>query len=142
MRRVVDERGAIGGIEGLAFGILIFVFGMFMVLNAWAVVDGTMTATAAAREATRAYVEAGSQQQAVVAAQAATTGANHRITAVNLTPPGNFERCQPVTATVTLEVPRMSLPLIGGAGGVVDVHGSHTEVIDPYRSGLAASGGC
>jgi hypothetical protein len=139
---VRDERGAIGGLEGLAFGILVFVFGLFMVMNAWAVVDGTMTATAAAREATRAYVEADSPQQGFTAAQAATTSNNQRITAVSFSPAGNYARCRPVTATVTLEVPRVSLPLIGGAGGVVHVHGSHTEVVDPYRSGLPATGGC
>lgn len=149
MNRVFDETGAMGGLEGLAFGILIFVFGTFMILNAWAVVDGNMAASAAAREAARAYVEAPSdasgRTQADAAANEVMAGHNHLTPIVAISASagsGTYQRCEPVTATVTVEVPRVSLPLIGAAGGFVKVHGVHTEVIDPYRSGLSGTANC
>ena len=33
---VKDESGQLGGLEGLAFGVLIFVMGTLVVVNAWA----------------------------------------------------------------------------------------------------------
>jgi hypothetical protein len=141
-----DERGAVGGIEGLAFGVLIFAIGTFVVMNTWAVVDGTMATSAAAREATRAYVEAGSsrngQTDAVDAAEQAMAGHNHLSTSVLITPNGNLNRCTPITATVTAEVPRIALPMIGVKGGMVKVRSTHTEVVDPYRSGLSGTATC
>ena len=62
------ERGQIGGIEVLPFGVLIFVAGSLLLANAWAVIDAKLAATAAAREATRAYVEAPDQATAEAAA--------------------------------------------------------------------------
>jgi len=143
-----DERGAIGGLEGLAFGILLFAFGTLMVVNAWAVVDGKMTVGAAAREATRTFVEAPNEQQAIVsandAAQTVVNGRHDAHTAVQITPLGNggYGRCEKVTATVRIDIPRVSLPLIGGTGGTFPVSASHTEVIDPYRSGLGSTATC
>ena len=58
-RRCADERGAVGGIEVLPLGMLVLVVGTLLVVNAWAVVDAKLAASAAAREAARAYVEAG-----------------------------------------------------------------------------------
>ena len=143
-----DESGAIGGLEGLAFGVLLFAFGTLMVVNAWAVVDGKMVASAAAREATRSFVESADERAATIAAEnAALRVANSRReahTSVEVTPLSNagFGRCESVTATVRIDVPRVSLPLIGGVGGVFPVSSSHTEVIDPYRSGLTSTATC
>ena len=53
-----DEAGQAGGLEGIAFGLLIFVLGTLLIANAWAVVDTKLAVTAAAREAARAFVEA------------------------------------------------------------------------------------
>jgi hypothetical protein len=52
--RLRDEGGAVGGLEVLPFGLLIFVVGILLVVNAWAVVDAKLAAEAAAREAARA----------------------------------------------------------------------------------------
>ena len=52
-----DEHGQVGGIEGLVFGVLVFVFGALLVANAWAVVDAKSAASVAAREAARVCVE-------------------------------------------------------------------------------------
>src|SRR5262249_20666878 len=67
------QAGQVGGIEAVAFGVLIFVIGILVVANGWAVVDAKLATAAAAREATRAYVEAPSAEAADrVAAGAAT----------------------------------------------------------------------
>jgi hypothetical protein len=143
-----DERGAIGGLEGLAFGVLLFAFGTLMVVNAWAVVDGKMTASAAAREATRSYVEATNEREALTnannAAMDAVNGRPNAHTLLAVTPLSNrgFGRCEEVTATVRIDIPRVRLPLIGGTGGTFPVSATHTEVIDPYRSGLASTATC
>src|SRR5207248_1263005 len=61
---VRDERGQIGGIEAVAFGVLVFVLGLLIVVNAWGVVDAKVAAAAAAHDAARAYVEAPSREAA------------------------------------------------------------------------------
>jgi hypothetical protein len=71
------EDGAVGGFEGLAFGVLIFVVGTLLVANAWAVIDAKVAAASAAREAARAYVEAPSEQAGQAGAAAAAAGALH-----------------------------------------------------------------
>ena len=44
-------------------------------------------------------------------------------------------------SVVSYEVPTFRLPWIGGfAGSVVTATGRHSEVVDPYRSGLATDG--
>ena len=50
--------------EVIPFGVLTFVVGALLIANAWAVVDAKMAVSAAAREATRAYVEAPSEGDA------------------------------------------------------------------------------
>jgi Flp pilus assembly protein TadG len=144
-----DERGAMGGLEGLAFGVLIFAFGTLMVLNAWAVVDGKLVASAAAREATRSFVEApnerAAREAADSAAQQVVNGRRNARTTLDIAPIGTgagFGRCEQITANVRIDVPRVSLPLIGGTGGTFPVSATHTEVIDPYRSGLESTATC
>jgi hypothetical protein len=44
-----DETGAVGGIEVLPFALLVFVAGTLLLANAWAVVEGKVAASAAAR---------------------------------------------------------------------------------------------
>ena len=58
MRRCRGDRGQVGGVEALPFGVLVFVVGVLLVVNLWAIVDAKVAATSAAREAARAYVEA------------------------------------------------------------------------------------
>jgi hypothetical protein len=53
-----DDRGQVGGIEALPFGLLVFVVGSLLVANAWAVIDAKIAVDAAARQAARAYAEA------------------------------------------------------------------------------------
>src|SRR5262249_31189481 len=53
-----DDRGQIGDIEALPFGILIFVVGTLLVLNVWSVIDAKLATDAAATQAARTFVEA------------------------------------------------------------------------------------
>jgi hypothetical protein len=148
MSRVRDERGAIAGVEGLFFGVLIFVMGTLLVTNAWNVVDSKLATTASAREATRAYVEADNRNSALDAAQAGAmesmAGHGYRgaeLSVLEDTRPG-YQRCGTVTLGVTTEVDRIALPLISGSGGTITISSTHTEVIDPYRSGLPGTASC
>jgi hypothetical protein len=47
-------------------------------------------------------------------------------------------RCRPVTVTVAYDVPTIAVPWIGAfGGGLLTTKAHHTEIVDPYRSGLA-----
>ena len=137
------DDGVIGGIEVLAFGFLTLVIGALLVANAWGIVDAKIAVTAAAREAARAFVESPGADVAGQRAQqaAAETLTGHgrdlaRVTEVAVR--GSFARCARVTATVGYTVPAIALPWIGGLADTT-VTGSHTEIVDPYRSGLGTT---
>jgi hypothetical protein len=150
MRRVGGDRGQVGGIEVLPFGVLIFVVGALLVTNAWGVVDAEIAADAAAREAVRAYVEAPDGTSAATDARraaAATLTAHGRradLLTISIRRAGDaaFERCVPVTVDVHYPVPAIVLPWIGGYGHAFDVRARHTERVDPFRSGLTGNGMC
>lgn len=142
-----DDRGQVAGIEVLPFGFLIFVVGALLLANAWAVVDAKLAVTAAAREAARTYVEAPDESAAVstalLAARDALAGQRGGETLdLRITAEGGFRRCALVTAEVEVEVPAVGLPFIGGFGRTFDVTASHSEIVDPYRSGLPGEADC
>jgi hypothetical protein len=139
-----DERGAVGGIEVLPFAFLVFVAGTLLLADAWAVVQGKVAASAAAREAARAYVEspgpAGTAEgEAAAAARLALEGnggvpERMRLEAVG---PLSFRRCARVTFEVRYSVATVNVPWIGAfGGGLVTTSARHSEVVDPYRSGV------
>ncbi len=136
------EDGLAGGGDVLAVGLLTFVVGALLVANAWGIVDAKLAVTAAAREAARAYVEAddaGAARTAALGAARATLDGHGR-DGSRLDPfelRGRFARCARVTAVVGYTVPAVSLPWIGGLGDTT-VLGRHSEVVDPFRAGLAA----
>jgi CBS domain containing-hemolysin-like protein len=154
-----DDRGQVGGIEALPFGILVFVVGALLVANAWAVVDAKVAVDAAARQATRHYVESevgGSrepggrvdlEQAAVDAGLAALEAhgrdpANATVGLSSLDGSGGqqgYTRCARATFTASYEVPALSIPWIGGFGDGIDVTSSHSELVDPFRSGVPGS---
>jgi hypothetical protein len=136
-----SERGQIGGFEVLPFGLLLFVSAMLVVTNAWAVIDSKMATSAASREATRAYVESTNAADANDAlhhraheALAAYGRDGDRVEIeVDAEP---FGRCARVTVAVSYRVPALTVPFIGGFGSGVIARSRHSEVVDPYRSGL------
>jgi putative hemolysin len=150
------DRGQVGGVEALPFGILVFVVGALLVANAWAVVDAKLAVDAAARQAARHYVEAevdggrgaaGAEQAAVDAGLAALEAhgrdpAEATVTLSALEGTGGqvgFTRCARATFTASYEVPALTVPWIGGFGDGIDVTSSHSELVDPYRSGVPGS---
>ena len=146
--RARGDDGQVGGIEALPFGILVFVIGALLVANCWAVVDAKLAVDAAARQATRHYVEADAAadpEQSAVEAGLETLAAYGRDPAkgvVGLTGlegsggQDGFTRGARATFTASYEVPALTIPWIGGFGDGIDVTSNHSELVDPYRSGV------
>lgn len=137
-----DERGQ-GGLEVLPFGFLVLVAGVLLVVNVWAVVDAKLATEAASREAARAYVEAPSAvdayDAAVAAGREALAGHHRDPDAARFTGPDHtaFVRCNRITWAVAYDVPSLTLPFIGGFGPrMITARSAHSEVVDPYRSGV------
>ena len=140
-----DEGGQIAGLEGLVFGMLLFVFGALLVVNAWAVVDAKLASSAAAREATRAFVEGREPGEAARAAEAAAVSAfagYGRATdraEVRLVE-GELARCSRVVFEASYRLPALRIPVLGGLGDGFHVTSRHAELVDPHRSGLGGPG--
>jgi hypothetical protein len=142
-----DESGFAGGADGLVFGLLIFVVGTILVANAWAVVDTKMAADSAARQAVRAYVEAPDPTTAAAEAQQsadeALLGYGRTASRASLSlSSGAYGRCQRVTIEVHYRAALVELPLVGNLGAAETVTAQHSELIDPYRSGLPGTALC
>jgi hypothetical protein len=136
-----DEAGQLAGAEALPFGILVFIVGVLLVANAWAVVDAKLAVSAAAREATRAYVESPPDSdpmaRAEAAARDAVEGAGRDPSRLSLTAlDADFSRCAEVELEARYPVPALTIPLIGGYGRGFTAIARHAEIVDPYRSGV------
>lgn len=140
------EAGAAGGFEAIPFGVLIFVLGTLLVANAWALIDAKFAVAAAAREATRAFVEADPSadplQDARDAAAATLTAYGRDPARMGLDPAGEFARCQRVSMTVTYPVPVVVLPGLTPLGSGLEATSTHSEIVDPLRSGLEGEATC
>ncbi len=145
--RVSGEAGFVGGFEGLLFGLLLFVAGTLLIGYAWAVVDTKSAAEEAARQAARTYVQAPSS---ALAASSAQQAANASLTGYGRDPAravvalvaGSFARCQRITISVSFPAPLLLLPFIGRVGSGTTVRAEHSELVDPYRSGLPGTATC
>ncbi len=140
--RGVPERDESGqaGLE-LPFGLLTFVVAALLVANAWAVVDAKIAVSAAAREATRAFVEAPVDADplalADAAARSAIEGAGRDPDELVLTPlEATFARCETVRFEAGYQIPALRLPWLGGFGSGFTATSRHAEVVDPYRTGV------
>jgi hypothetical protein len=139
-----DESGQVAGIEAIPFGLLTFVVGTLLVTNAWAVVDAKMAVSAAAREATRAFVEAPSEAEAeplaFAAADSAFRGSGRDPADLELTAlEATFARCQIVRFEAKYRIPAIRVPWVGGFGDGFTATARHAEVVDPYRTGVPAA---
>ncbi|MFA9432666.1 hypothetical protein [Egicoccus sp. AB-alg2] len=145
MRAWRQEEGFAAGAEALAFGVLVFVLGTLVVVNAWAVVDAKFAASAAAREAVRAAVEAPTAAdqpgRADIAARAALAAHGGQEAAAVTPLRLGLERCQEIAYEIRVEVPALLLPGIATRTAPFVVIGRHVEVVDPYRSGLDVAPG-
>ena len=146
-RRSFDERGQAGGFEVLPFGLLVLVIGTLLVANAWGVVDAKLAVTASAREAARVFVEAPTEDRGAAAAERAAreaiAGHGRDPDRLTIERSGTFTRCGRVTFIVSYRVPTVQLPWIGGFGGsLITAKAAHSELVDPFRSGLPGSAAC
>jgi len=150
------DAGQVAGIEAIPFGILVFVVGALLVANLWAVVDAKSAVDAAAREATRSYVEAqvdGATTASAAADSAVDAGlaaleargrdpsqATVELTALDgVGGQSGFTRCARATFTASYQVPALTVPWIGGFGDGFTVTSRHSELVDPFRSGVPGS---
>jgi hypothetical protein len=149
--RLQGDRGQVGGIEALPFGLLVFVLGSLLIANAWAVVDAKFATDAAAREAVRAFVEASADAvdpvtDARLVGLEALAGHGRDPGRATVDPVGEvaLARCERATFEAVYVVPALSLPLIGGWGnGPFTVRSTASELVDPFRAGLdGAADGC
>jgi Flp pilus assembly protein TadG len=142
-----DERGQVGGIEAVAFGMLVIVVGVLIISNAWGVIDAKTAASEAAREAARTFATAPATSDAqadALARQAAMDtlrqlGWTRSGISVQRTG-GVFIRCALVTYEVTIPVPVFRLPWLRSDVAAFQATASHSEQVDPYRSGVPGSG--
>ncbi len=146
--RGIGDAGFVAGAEALAFGVLVFVFGTLVILNAWRLVDARFASSAAAREAVRASIDApvGTaapelRDLAHAAAVGAVRAHGYEGVRLSIEPIGPLEqiRCAPVRIRATVTVQVTSLPLWRHRTRY-DVASVHEELIDPYRTGLPTDG--
>lgn len=140
------------GIEALPFGLLIFVAGTLLLVNIWGVVDAKFAADAAAREATRYVVESArlDHEPSAIRAGAEAVAARtledldrHRRPSVRVRPEDvPLGRCDRVQVTVSTRVPAIRVPFFGGFGDGFEIVASHSELIDPTRSGVGGRADC
>ncbi len=134
--------------EGLFFGVAVFVLGTLVVANAWGVIDAKMAATASAREATRVFVESTSTQAAAIAdarlaaAEAIAGYGRDPTRMVVVAESAELRRCARVTFRVEYPVPLITIPVLGRYGRGFTAVGRHSEVVDPFRSGLRERSAC
>ena len=146
-RRLGGDDGVVGGSEVLPFGFLTLVAGSLLLANVWGVVDARNAVSLAAREGVRAYVEADDESAATAAAVARaseTLDSLGRVDGVTVEPPavdGGFGRCRRVTLTVRADIPAIAVPFLDGLG-TTSVSATHSELIDPFRSGLPGAAEC
>jgi hypothetical protein len=139
------EDGVVGGVEMLPFGLLVFVAGALVVANLWALVDTKLSVSSAAREAVRTFVEAPDATSGAEAAEEAArrvAGGSGRDTSrvmVEWAGVGRDQltRCARIVVTVHYDLPALSVPWLGGVGRGTRVSGTATELVDPYRDGIA-----
>jgi hypothetical protein len=136
-----DESGQVAGLEALPFGLLTFVVGALLIANAWAVIDAKIAVSAAAREATRAFVEAPVDADPVAlaedAARSAIEGAGRNPDKLVLRPlEATFARCETVRFEASYQIPAIRVPWVGGFGSGFTATARHAEVVDPYRTGV------
>lgn len=152
-----DEDGLAAGAEALAFGVLVFVVGTLLAVNAWVVVDAHLAANAAAREATRYLAETTEPTWAEAMAQAEliageTLEAHGKHGAAEfdvvegldevLDAASQPDRCRRITVAVRYRVESARMPLVTAWADNRWVTGRHSELVDPLRSGLSGEADC
>lgn len=137
-RRLQDDRGVLAGADILLFGLIGIVFTSIVILNAWVVVDTSLAVSAAAREGARTFVEsepgeAETNSRAAMEEVMSQYGHDAGDTTFSISNTG-FTRCAEVTATANQQIDLLFVPIFGDFGSHT-ITATHTERIDPFRSG-------
>ena len=147
-KRPRNESG-LAGVELLPFGFLIFVLGVLFFGQVWAVVNAKSMTESASREAARSFVEStgdigNAAAEAQFAAEGVVSSSGRSSSRATVTPvtPLKLERCALITYEVSYKVPLLVLPHLPSFGDGIIVKSSHTEIVDPFRSGLDGEAGC
>lgn len=141
------ERGVVGGVEVLPFGLLVFGAGTLLILNCFTVIDARLVVSSAAREGVRSAVESpeplDAQARAIWAAKASFAASGHAAKALDVQFSGaQGLRCGSISVTATYRVVPIRLPIVGGFGRPIVIRAHRSEQVDRYRSGLAGSAAC
>ena len=135
---MAGDRGVAGGADVLLFGLLVFVVTSLVVVNVWAVIDASLAVSAAARQGARTYVESAPEEawpNAHLAMREVMASYGRDDSAMGTSAPTVvFERCAAVEITASYDIPLLSLPPFFEIG-TTTVEATHSELIDPYRSG-------
>ena len=135
VRRRGAESGQAAGVETIPFGILVFVGGLLLVVNAWAVVDTRAALDTAARDYLRVYGAASTSADGRTAGRAAARDSlaarsvGEHVVIVDPAEP--FGPCRPATVELRLTVPAIRAPFIGSIG-TTTVTATETELVQPY----------
>lgn len=146
------ERGAVAGLEGVLFSVLILMGGMVLIVNVWSVIDSRMMLDGATREYLRTYTRSPDALTARVDAErSALRVANARGSSVGdmvftVDAPNGFGPCAVVTVSISTVVPTLRAPFIGSFGtstatsrlsGLVEAHRriAPDTAYDPSRTG-------
>ena len=143
--RARDERGFVGGGEVVLAGVVIMVMTTLVVINLWSVIDAKGVVTAASGEAARTVVESNGPEGRERARATATEIMQRRKGLESpqvLVNDAGFGRCARATITVSANVPLFGIPHWAWMPQRVRVRSTHSEVIDPYRSGLHGEALC
>jgi len=137
----------VGGIEAIAFGVLVLVLGVLIIGNAWGVIDARIAASEAAREAARTFATApattDAQADGLARGAATETLDQFGWTRAGITiqrTSGSFVRCALVTYEVSIPVPAIRLPWIASGLSLFRATATDSEQVDPYRSGVPGHG--
>lgn len=142
-----SEDGFVAGAESLIFGVVIFVLGTIVVLNAWSALDARFAAAGAAREAVRAVVDAseGADLAEVANSAAVDAFAGHgrdpaglEVVWVGDADGPERARCGEVRFRVETTVDVVLLPRWNSPPSF-QVSALHAELIESYREGIEAS---
>lgn len=140
------DDGFVAGSDMMFFAVVIMVVATLLMVELWAVLATRTAVDRAAREASRAYVEAADHDAARSDARdAAAAALDGRGTLIEATIDDNtlaaqaWQRCARIEVVVRASVPRITLPILGGVGATT-VTGRHSEIIDPWRSSTSLDG--
>ena len=146
--RPYSEAGQAGA-EAVAIALLLGITIILLFANVWILVDAKMRVSEAAREGARAVVEASSPAQmtratAQAAGAEALSGTSRLVGTPEffVEPIDGFGRCARMVVRVRTRIRTLTLPFVGKWSPDYEVQSRHTEIIDPFRSGLDGELNC